>query len=274
MQIHELNTKALTDPAYVAFDDGTDTYKVEFNDTVEGAAQSAVASADLTDNAVAFTSGDAASPTAWANVSVMASGSTLATLMNRISTMVKNVRYIWSKIGSSSISNVSTTITGAIGNTSISNVSSTITGAIGNTSISNVSSTITGAIGNTSISGIGGGTLTGAVSFINRKAQYYSLGSNGGIDSVTTSAVTHTLYANRKFGDYSLLVATIEDTYIRATCVIPRSVFVSPMPISMSWVDSVNTQRWVELSYVSDTSYSVIGSSNADGKYVRLIGLL
>lgn len=31
MEIHELNTKTLTDPAYVALDDGTDTYKLDFN---------------------------------------------------------------------------------------------------------------------------------------------------------------------------------------------------------------------------------------------------
>lgn len=94
MEIHELNTKALTDPAYVPFDDGTDTYKAEFNEVVENAANAAVAEADLTNNPVAFTSGDAASPTAWTNVSTITSGSTLATLFNRLSTMAKNVRYL------------------------------------------------------------------------------------------------------------------------------------------------------------------------------------
>ena len=96
MNIHDLNTKTLTDPAYVAFDDGTDTYKVEFNDVLEEKTAEAVAAADLTQNQVAFTSGDGASPTAWTNVSVITTGSTLATLFNRISTMVKNVRYLWS----------------------------------------------------------------------------------------------------------------------------------------------------------------------------------
>lgn len=114
MEIHDLNTKTLTDPAYVAFDDGTDTYKAEFNDAVEEKAAAAVAAADLTQNQVAFTSGDAASPTAWANVSVITSGSTLATLFSRISTMVKNVRYIWSLIGTTAMGTTATTITGAI----------------------------------------------------------------------------------------------------------------------------------------------------------------
>lgn len=115
MEIHDLNTKALTDPAYVAFDDGTDTYKTEFNDCVESAANAAVAAADLTENEVAFTSGDAASPTAWTNVSVLTSGSTLATLFNRISTMIKNVRWLYSKLGTTDISSIGNgTVTGAL----------------------------------------------------------------------------------------------------------------------------------------------------------------
>lgn len=31
MEIHELNTKAITDPAYIAADDGTDTYKMDLH---------------------------------------------------------------------------------------------------------------------------------------------------------------------------------------------------------------------------------------------------
>lgn len=130
MEIHDLNTKALTDPAYVAFDDGTDTYKVEFNDTVESAAQSAVAAADLTQNTVGFTSGDSLSPSGWTSVSQITTNSTLATLFNRISTMVKNVRYIWTLLGSSSFSNVASTLTGAIGNTALTTTAQTLSGAI------------------------------------------------------------------------------------------------------------------------------------------------
>ena len=130
MQIHDLNTKALTDPAYVAFDDGTDTYKVEFNDTVESAAQAAVAEADLTQNTVDFTSGDSLSPSGWTSVSQITANSTLATLFNRISTMVKNVRYIWNLLGSSSFSNVASTLTGAIGNTALTTTAQTLSGAI------------------------------------------------------------------------------------------------------------------------------------------------
>lgn len=130
MQIHDLNTKTLTDPAYVAFDDGTDTYKADFKAEIDNAAASAVADADLTDNTVAFTSGDAESPTTWTAVSVLTSGLTIKELFNRISTMIKNVRYIWNLLGSSSFSNVASTLTGAIGNTALTTTAQTLSGAI------------------------------------------------------------------------------------------------------------------------------------------------
>lgn len=34
-KIHELNSKTLTDPAYVAADDGEDTYKVDLKDLLD-----------------------------------------------------------------------------------------------------------------------------------------------------------------------------------------------------------------------------------------------
>lgn len=115
MQIHDLNTKTLTDPAYVAFDDGTDTYKADFKAEIDNAAASAVADADLTDNTVAFTSGDAESPTEWTEVDVLTSGLPIKTLFNRISTMIKNVRWLYSKLGTTDISSIGGgTVTGAI----------------------------------------------------------------------------------------------------------------------------------------------------------------
>jgi hypothetical protein len=35
MEIHELNTKGITDPAYIALDDGSDTYKLDLNAWIE-----------------------------------------------------------------------------------------------------------------------------------------------------------------------------------------------------------------------------------------------
>lgn len=115
MQIHDLNTKALTNPAYVAFDDGTDTYKADFKAEIDNAAAAAVADADLTDNTVAFTSGDAERPTTWTAVSVLTNGLPIKTLFSRISTMIKNVRWLYSKLGTTDISSIGGgTVTGAI----------------------------------------------------------------------------------------------------------------------------------------------------------------
>lgn len=158
MWISELNTKELTDPAYVAFDDGTDTYKTEFNECVENAANAAVAAADLTQNAVAFTSGDASSPTAWTAVSLLTSGSTLATLFNRISTMVKNVRWLYSKLGTTDIS--------AIGNGTVTGALSTLNGntirsiLVVERAINIVSTSALNAHSGKSLTALGGTALT------------------------------------------------------------------------------------------------------------------
>lgn len=49
MNIHDLNTKTLTDPAYVAFDDGSDTYKANFKDIIDNAAAEAVTESPIWD---------------------------------------------------------------------------------------------------------------------------------------------------------------------------------------------------------------------------------
>ena len=62
-----------------------------------------------------FTSGDAASPTEWTAVSVLTSGLTIKVLFNRISTMIKNIRWLYSKLGTTDISSIGGgTVTGAI----------------------------------------------------------------------------------------------------------------------------------------------------------------
>ena len=107
MQIHELNSGTPAASDVIAMDTGSDTYKA----TADGLVPT-------------FTSGDAASPSAWASVSTITSGLSLATLFNRISTMVKNVRWLYTMLGTTSISGIGNgTVTGAIStlNSSISN---------------------------------------------------------------------------------------------------------------------------------------------------------
>lgn len=125
MQIHELPTDSPTTAEdYLAIDDGTSTRKALFSGFEAGG------------NEVTFTSGDSASPSTWQTVSTMASG-TLSTLMNGLSKMASNARYLYSVIGQTALGTTATTITGAIAE---------IVGKIGNTAMTTTATTLTGAI--------------------------------------------------------------------------------------------------------------------------------
>lgn len=75
-------------------------------------------------NTVSFTSTDTANPTSWTNVSTLISGEKHSSIFNKISTMFKNVRYLYKILGTTSISSIGGgTVTGAIStiNTNLSN---------------------------------------------------------------------------------------------------------------------------------------------------------
>jgi hypothetical protein len=63
-----------------------------------------------------FTSGDVAdgSATAWTTVAKLASGETTTSILGKISNMFKNVRYLYSRLGTSDISGTGSTVTAAI----------------------------------------------------------------------------------------------------------------------------------------------------------------
>lgn len=70
---------------------------------------------NVDDHAAVFTSGDAASPTGWADVGVIASGEKHSSLMRKFSLAVKNVRYLWKLLGSTSLAGIGDgTVTGAV----------------------------------------------------------------------------------------------------------------------------------------------------------------
>lgn len=107
MQIHELPAQtAANDTDVFAVDNGTSTQKI----TVENLGKK------VTEDATpAFTSGDGASPSSWSDVNVVTSGTALKTILNRITTMMKNVRWLYSKLGTTDISSIADgTLTGAI----------------------------------------------------------------------------------------------------------------------------------------------------------------
>ena len=70
---------------------------------------------DSGNNTVAFTSGDATNPTGWADIAQLTSGEKHSSLMRKFSLAVKNVRYLWKLLGSTSLSGIGDgTVTGAI----------------------------------------------------------------------------------------------------------------------------------------------------------------
>ena len=98
MQIHELNTGTPASNDYLAMDTGSDTYKAKPGDMVPS-----------------YTSGDDASPTAWTNVTAVGSGLSFSTLIARITTMMKNVRFLYGLLGVTDISNIGNgTVTDAL----------------------------------------------------------------------------------------------------------------------------------------------------------------
>ena len=62
-----------------------------------------------------FTSNDAASPTAWSNTSTITTSDSNATIFSKITTMIKNVRWLYNKLGTTDFSATGqSTVTGAL----------------------------------------------------------------------------------------------------------------------------------------------------------------
>lgn len=98
MQIHELNAGTPAAADSIPMDNGSDTYKTTADKLVP-----------------TFTSGDSLTPTGWTDVAKLTTGSTLATLFGAVSTMIKNVRYLFAKLGTTDISSIGDgTVTSAL----------------------------------------------------------------------------------------------------------------------------------------------------------------
>ena len=70
---------------------------------------------DTNKNIISFTSKDSTSSTAWTNVSTLTSHETHSSLFNKISTMFKNVRYLYKLLGKTDISAIGDgTVTGIL----------------------------------------------------------------------------------------------------------------------------------------------------------------
>ena len=112
---------------------------------------------------------------------------------------------------------------------------------------------------------------------------YLSNGEEGHCGDIvtTTKRLCSTMIVNgvnRKFSDYDYLCfeLLINSNSVRASIVIPRTRFTNhKYSVELTYVDSTNTQRWVNVAYNSDTSFYLQGSSNilADTR-VQISGMM
>lgn len=92
----------------------TEYRKGEVNITAENIGAVAVGG-DTKDNIISFTSSDSKNPTQYTDVDVLATGETHKSIFAKISTMFKNIRYLYKMLGSTDISSIGDgTATGAI----------------------------------------------------------------------------------------------------------------------------------------------------------------
>ncbi len=70
---------------------------------------------DSKDNTASFTSADSLTPAAWADVPVLATGEKHSSILNKISTMFRNIRWLYKMLGTTDIASIGGgTLTGAI----------------------------------------------------------------------------------------------------------------------------------------------------------------
>ena len=97
-------------------------------------------------------------------------------------------------------------------------------------------------------------------------------------NAVTTTKTLNTTLLSRKFSDYQYLCfeLLVNDTSVRDTIIVPVNRFVAHnYTIELSYVDSANTQRWVDVFYASDTTFYLVGSSNiVSNTKVHITGML
>ena len=61
---------------------------------------------DSKDNTASFTSADSLTPAAWADVPVLATGEKHSSILNKISTMFRNIRWLYKMLGTTNIASI------------------------------------------------------------------------------------------------------------------------------------------------------------------------
>ena len=86
----------------------TSSERTKWNNAISG-------TDDTKDNVVSFTNNDTTNPTSWSDISVLTSGEKHTSIFTKISTMFKNIRYLYKLIGTTDISAIGNgTITGGL----------------------------------------------------------------------------------------------------------------------------------------------------------------
>ena len=102
-------------------------------------------------------------------------------------------------------------------------------------------------------------------------SEYWSLFTDASTSNTTKQIAVAT---GRKISDFSILFAVVvRGGGERVSSFIPVGRFTTGIWVSLTEVDSANTQRWYEVKYVDDTHITVQCSSNAEGSDVRVFGL-
>lgn len=100
---------------------------------------------------------------------------------------------------------------------------------------------------------------------------YWSLFSD---QNASNTIKTLNVVSGRKISDFTFLFAIVIRGFgERASSFIPIGKFRTGTWVSLTEVDSANTQRWYEVKYVDDTHVTVQCSSNAEGSEVHIYGI-
>lgn len=103
-----------------------------------------------------------------------------------------------------------------------------------------------------------------------KKVDFFTLQSS---ESVTTSEKTFSTLNGRKFSDYQLInILLLVGGYYRSSILVPITLFKG-FPSIISYVDGANVQRHVTVTYVDDTTYKAVSSSNLTSCTLIISGL-
>ena len=210
---------------YTVIDDGSTTRKYPYK--------------DAKDQTIAYTSGDESSPSAWKSMTTMGTAA-LSALMGILSTAVSNVRWLYSKLGTTAMGTTATTVTGAIAEheTDISG----LTTLVGNTTMGTTATTVTGAVAE----------HEGDISTINNRA---SVGNSYSAGTYTTSSLFVSGYVTSGGGDCILALPMYVDKTI-------TSITISSLKLHLrnwnNYVPSDGYEAKDDVSWKAFSSHSPI----------------